>query len=123
MSENTLVIDPAILRAIEPVDDLDRRMLAQMSMMTVLRTWVALGMTLTAIPSEYWAQDVDDDGNTVAIVACPCGHTPSMKVGQARPCRAPEPCDDEEAQWAECPRGYAFSGRTVLVANAQPSGT
>lgn len=119
MSESTVVVDADVLRSAAPYDDLDRRILAQMSMSSVLRLWVSLGIPLTPIPGEYWAQDVDENGATVAVVACPCGHTPAVKVGRARPCRAPEPCDDEDAQWAECPRGYAFTGRTVLVANAQ----
>lgn len=45
-------------------------------------TWVGTaamgGLRNRVVPPEFWSADVEEDGTTVAIVACPCGHEPRV---------------------------------------------
>jgi hypothetical protein len=58
-----------------------------------------LDQFVTEIPGEFWNED---DGQ--AVVACPCGGTPIVPFNAIRAC--------------ECERFFAFTGRTVRVANS-----
>jgi hypothetical protein len=45
-------------------------------------TWVGValmsGMKCRMVPAEFWAQDVNEDGTVVAVVACPCREEPRV---------------------------------------------
>lgn len=30
------------------------------------------------VPSEFWTEDLSEDGTSVAVIACPCGATPGV---------------------------------------------
>lgn len=55
------------------------------------------------IPPEFWTQDVNGDGYTEAVVACPCREEPRVEVGCLERC--------------ECERFYWYDGRQVSVGN------
>lgn len=58
----------------------------------------------STIPGDFWAQDVNDDGFSEAVVSCPCGETPHIEVGCVEKC--------------VCERWFFFAGPEVLVANS-----
>lgn len=110
MSETSVTFDIARAIAVDPHDDLGRRMLARTGVVGIMQFWANLGIPLAIIPGEYWVQDVAD-GTTVAVVSCPCGMTPSVPAGGIEMCR-------EEDEWETCARAYVFTGINVLVANS-----
>lgn len=64
------------------------------------------GMPLAQVPQGFWSLDADLDGESVAVIACPCG-----EVHRARQLEGPTGGD-------ECPRGYFFDGAAVWVLNS-----
>lgn len=53
------------------------------------------------VPGEFWSQDVNDDGFSCAVVACPCHESPAIEVGCLAPC--------------SCGRYFYFTGDRVVV--------
>lgn len=94
---------PERLESITPVDRIGRPVLHQIGMLTWFHAIPGLAAQYTTIPEEYWAQDANDEGYTVAVVACPCRREPAPEAGQLVEC--------------ECHRFYLFTGRSVMVAN------
>lgn len=61
------------------------------------------------VPDEFYSLDRDeDDDDPMAVIACPCGGTPSVPVGQIRGC--------------DCERVFIYTGREVLVAKGDGQG-
>lgn len=93
------------VRDAEPLrqcDDLDRRRLTRTSGFGWVRLFIECGLPYKVVPPEFWALDVSDDGEaSVALVACPCGHQPSVELAAY-----PEKC--------ECERWFFFAGTEVL---------
>lgn len=87
-----------------PVDLLGRRQLRHRGAATFLRSIPHMMDQLSRIPSEFWALDVNDEGYSEAVVACPCGNTPHIEVGTMEQC--------------SCPRIFFFGGPAVFVANS-----
>lgn len=94
--------------SILPHVDLKRRThLHPFQPIVLMRQAAALGIPLDKVPGAYWSLDVDDEGFSVAEVACPCGETPRVDAGGLHAC--------------ECERGYFFTGEDVWVVNSQKS--
>lgn len=55
------------------------------------------------IPGDFWVQDVNDEGDSVALISCPCGHTPEVTTGGLSECT--------------CHRFFLSTGQRVLAAN------
>lgn len=100
-----LVVTQHHLEANRPVlDKLGRVNLHGFGLGTIIRNVIlAAGIPFETIPGEYWTLDTNDDGFSVADVACPCRHTPRVLVGSLDTC--------------ECDRAYAFTGTDVYVFN------
>lgn len=65
------------------------------------------------IPGEFWSQDVNDDGFSCAVVACPCGEGPQVEVGTVVPC---DPSwDPDSGVEPRCKRYFFFAGDRVVV--------
>lgn len=65
------------------------------------------------VPGEFWSQDVNAEGFSCAVVACPCGHEPSVEVGTVVPCDPSwDPDSDVEPR---CKRYFFFAGDRVVV--------
>jgi hypothetical protein len=113
VSESSVTFGTGRAIAVDPHDDIGRRMLSQLGVRGLLELWANLGIPLAVIPGEYWVQDVAADKTSVAVVSCPCGMTPTVPAGGIEMCR-------KEDEWATCARAYVFTGRNVLVANSPP---
>lgn len=87
-----------------PVDRLLRRQPRQVSIFTLLRGIPGLHGRFSEIPEAFWALDVNADGFSEAVVACPCGQEPRVELGTVRQCA--------------CDRFFAFLGTVVMVANS-----
>lgn len=57
-----------------------------------------LGEFSGTVPGEFWNEDSGE-----AVIACPCGETPSVPFNSIRAC--------------ECERIFTYTGRNVRVAN------
>lgn len=101
--EQRIVWRPERLESVTPVDRIGRPVPHRIGMLTWFHAIPGLAAQFTAIPEEYWAQDANDEGFTVAVVACPCGREPAPEAGQLVECG--------------CHRFYLYTGRTVMVAN------
>jgi hypothetical protein len=44
------------------------------------------GAFARAVPEEFWSLDADEDGDALAIIACPCGGEPSVNVNRTVEC-------------------------------------
>lgn len=89
----------------------------------MLKKIAAWGIPVQEIPGSYWTLDVDDDGYTIAVIACPCGHSPQVYMAASRMCRGDWCRADEERgipepKYDECPRSYVFTGDSVWVAGS-----
>jgi hypothetical protein len=97
--------DPLVLRDRESLikhDDLRRRVPARISGYGWVQLFVSLGLTYRVVPDEFWNLDTNDDGISIARVACPCGHEPEVEVA-AYPIKC------------KCPRWFFFGGTEVLA--------
>lgn len=72
-----------------------------------------LGVPLREIPAEFWALDADEAGEPVAMVACPCGHAPSVPKHVA-------PVECQARRPSTCPRYFFFDGGNVYAFNSPP---
>lgn len=89
----------------------------------MLEKYANWGIPVLEIPGDYWTMDVDDDGYTIAFVACPCGRSPAIPAGGSRSCRgnwcrADEEDGVPEPDYEACPRSYIFTGDSVYVAGS-----
>lgn len=53
------------------------------------------------VPGSFWNQDTDEDGDPIAVIACPCGEEPVCELNRSVEC----PCE----------RFYLFLGDRVRV--------
>jgi hypothetical protein len=53
------------------------------------------------VPGSFWNADVDDDGDQIAVIACPCGEEPSLAINRTVEC--------------DCGRYYMNLGTEVRV--------
>jgi len=107
-----------------PTEDLlGRKQPRRLGLSALAPILMTAGMRPQRIPDEYWSLDVNAEGFSVAIVACPCGMTPSIEAGApVVPCHIYEGdlrSWDPEADPLECNRAYSFTGMAVFVWNAQ----
>lgn len=103
--ETEVVWRPERHEAIKPyVDRLDRQHLHLFNPLKLLEPAALQGVPVDIIPGEYWTLDLDGDGFSVAVVACPCGQTPNVTAGSFAMCR--------------CERAYLFTGADVSVLNS-----
>lgn len=118
MSDETPVkVDPRIADSIQRLDHLGRIKLHRVGLPGV--HGVLFGMTVDRIPDEFWTLDVGEDGFSVAEVACPCGKTPSVKVGAIAVCVPATSIEETRGDdMPDCPRGYVFTGEAVYVLNS-----
>jgi hypothetical protein len=87
-----------------PKEDLfGRKQLHGFGLVAIMKVIAGAGVPFEAIPGEFWTPDSDDDGFSLAVIACPCGHTPRVYAGSLIEC--------------ECVRGYAFTGTEIYVLN------
>lgn len=91
----------------DPVEDfLGRKNLHSFGLATWIKALVLpLGIPFNVIPGEFWSLDTDAEGFTTAVVACPCGESPSVNAGTWVTCA--------------CERAYAYTGTEVYVINSQ----
>lgn len=67
-----------IRAALGKTDERGKGILAPISPFTWVGVAITAGVKGRVVPSEFWVQDVTDDGEEVAIVSCPCGHAPQV---------------------------------------------
>lgn len=104
--EARVQIRPSNFEAVKPYTDLlDRKYPHTLNPFLLLRLAVQQGMVVDTVPPEFWSQEVNDEGFTVADVACPCGESPRVEVLSMALC----PCE----------RTFFFSGEAVTVVNSQ----
>lgn len=73
-------------------------------MATFWRSIPGLASQFRQIPDEFWVEDADDAGHTLAVVACPCGESPGVLALASDEC--------------PCGRIYFFDSRHVYVGNS-----
>lgn len=62
-----------------------------------------IGAFKRVVPEDYWSRDTDtEDGHPVAIVACPCGEEPPVRLAGTKTCN--------------CGRAFFYIGEEVRVA-------
>lgn len=71
---------------------------------TMMRAAPGLYDQFHAIPDEFWNED-DEGEMRMAVVACPCGESPSVELDKFEECGG-------------CERFYWFADRDVRVANS-----
>lgn len=106
-SDGALTVRPEVLDTFSerrPVDRLNRTIPRRLGVFGFLRAIPGLWAQFKRIPGEFWAMDVDDDGYSVARVACPCREEPCVEVGTIEIC--------------VCERTFLFTGTGVYVANS-----
>jgi hypothetical protein len=106
-SEARVTIRPKNLEAVKPYTDrLDRQYPHALNPLVLLQTVVGPHkIPVDTVPPEFWAQQADDDGFTVADVACPCGEQPRVDACGMEVCA--------------CGRCFFFTGEDVTVINSQ----
>lgn len=76
--------------------------------LTYARLVAEWGVGVREVPSDFWALDVTDDGFPCAMIACPCGSTPSTEtLGPILACEGDG-----------CGRYFFFDGQAVWVFNS-----
>lgn len=63
----------------------------------------------SSVPDEFWSLDELDDGNRVAVIACPCGQSPVVPFSNFHICKG----DD-------CARVFFNMGQEIRVARFTP---
>jgi hypothetical protein len=117
-------VRPEHIAGVTSHDGLGRKVPAPACRLPVmLEKYAHWGIPVKEIPGGYWTLDVDDDGYTIAIVACPCGDSPQIPAGaghccQGDWCRADEQRGVPEPNYEKCPRSYVFTGDSVWVAGS-----
>lgn len=81
------------------VDRVGRVHLHKISPMRFL--WHLPPEAMTVIPGEFWSTDVNAEGYTEAVIACPCHETPRVEAGRLAECT--------------CGRIFYFIGSDVMV--------
>lgn len=105
-TDDRINIRPKNFEAIRPyVDKLDRQHLHSLNPLKLLRYTAGVHMPVDMVPPDFWTLDTDDEGFTVAVVACPCGETPRVEALGLVTC--------------ECERGFFFTGEEITVINSQ----
>lgn len=84
-----------------------------------LLTWVKVAPYLPKcfpdrVPEEFWAQTIDEEGEFLITVACPCGHDAYLKFAGMADCQ----CDRmflHTGQEVRCGRGFESEQPTSVV--------
>jgi hypothetical protein len=103
----SVILRPHVQAALESepyVDEAGWRHPRRLGMMTFMRSIPGLPSQFRAIPSNFWSEDVNEDGFTEAIISCPCGDEPHVEIGSVVECK--------------CERFFFNAGVKVLVANS-----
>lgn len=89
-----------------PCDRLGRRQPRRiLGLMSLFRSIPTLASEFSvAVPDEFWAMDVSDDGYHLAVVSCPCTEAPRVEIARVVEC--------------SCGRFFFFTGDAVLVAGS-----
>jgi hypothetical protein len=103
-----------------------RKVPRRLGVLTIFRSMPWLWRAWSKIPDVAWTLDVNDEGYSEAVIACPCGHQPRVEVGTIETCdddyaRAVAEADDPDAvddAAFRCPRSYLFLGEATYVANS-----
>lgn len=71
-----------------PTDMIGRQYMRPFSWVSFVRAmpWLATEVFDTKVPGDFWAQDTDEEGEPIAIIACPCGEEPTLHPGEAVEC-------------------------------------
>ena len=93
---------PTIDRAGRPQKD-PKRLFSDISGATILAEWLPPRL----VPSEFWSLDADpnDAHSHVAVVACPCGSQPAVRV------------NDVLVKCSGCERYFFFESKDVWCFN------
>lgn len=87
------------------VDNLGRRQPTRFNAIWAIRAVPGLAQQFSRIvPGDFWSRDIDEDGNEVALIACPCGEQPELHPANMMVC--------------ECERCYLNLGDEIRVANS-----
>jgi hypothetical protein len=102
-----LILRPHVRDTLTPDPFTDRqgwRHPRRLGAMTFMRAIPGLASQFKPIPDEFWSNDVNSEGYTAAVIACPCGEEPTVEVGSLAEC--------------QCERFFLNLGARVLVANS-----
>jgi hypothetical protein len=95
--KDTITSDP-------PTDERGMKMPRRLGALTMLRSIPGLPSQFRSIPDDFFTLDVNEEGYTEAVIACPCGETPTVEIGRLVECA--------------CERFFLNMGVRVLVANS-----
>lgn len=100
------IIRDEVLASLGPsLDRLGRKAPKPLGALGIITVGISCGGPApTEIPSDYWSQDLNDEGYTAATVACPCGESPCVEIGCLHGCT--------------CERYFYFALDKVLVFNS-----
>lgn len=85
-----------------PRDVMGRKLPARLNFLTCLKAAPSvIGAFATEVPDDYWNRDAEEDGFPIAVVACPCGGEPAVRLAGTKEC--------------ECGRFFLFLGHAVRV--------
>jgi hypothetical protein len=97
-----IVVRQDYLKALRPHQDhIGRRLPWRLSAIKMLARWT--DRAWKAVPSEFWALDLNAEGYSEAVISCVCGSTPHVEVLCHEKCPG-------------CYRWFLFGGDRVLVA-------
>lgn len=101
-----IVIDDMVLGSLQrPTDQLGRQQPRILGAFGILNMAIKCGMAPPLeVPAAFWALDRGENGNSEAVVACPCGVEARVQVGCMKTC--------------ECDRRYFFAIESVVVFNS-----
>lgn len=111
----TLKIRPVVAASLtREHDQLGRALPRPLGAVGIIGMALSCGMPPPVeIPGEFWSQDVNGDGFSCAVVACPCGQEPTVEVGTLVPC---DPSwDPDSGVEPRCKRYFFFAGDRVVV--------
>lgn len=66
------------------------------------------GLLETRVPEEFVTLDADDQGDPFAVIACPCGETPAVRLAGSKACN--------------CNRVFVNIGRGEVRVSRPPKG-
>lgn len=101
-------VRPEFAGTMRHMDRLGREEGHWMGSLTYAGCMAQWGVGLKKVPGDFWSLDITDDGYPCAMVACPCGGTPSVET--LGPLVA---CDGED-----CERHFFYDGKDVWAFNS-----
>lgn len=99
-------VDEMVLGSmVRPVDRLGRPQPRILGAFGIINAAISAGaQSPVPVPANFWALDANSEGNSVAVVACPCRSEPRVEAGCLASCG--------------CGRYYFFAIDRVLVFNS-----